>query len=150
MPSLAVIVPRRNPIQRWRAHGLGDEFWHSGANLHDNRNTERGLSEFYVLLRCSQISAGLNERRTSWKDEEFVENEPVSCKRCHTKNKKTRVRQPPRSRKPAQHHVNSINSRQSLVLGAPVHVFQHRSKLGQENGIHSLCGPSGPLPSLAR
>ncbi|KAJ7107943.1 hypothetical protein C8R44DRAFT_744514 [Mycena epipterygia] len=98
MPSFTVIAPRWNPIQRWRVHGLGDEFW-----------TDRASSGLDKVPGRSQVSAEQNEPRTSWKDEEVVENEAVSHKRCHAKNKQTRVRQPTPPAKPARHHVNSIN-----------------------------------------
>ncbi|KAJ7112642.1 hypothetical protein C8R44DRAFT_741719 [Mycena epipterygia] len=126
MPSFTVIAPRWNPIQRWRVHGLGDEFW-----------TDRASSGLDKVPGRSQVSAEQNEPRTSWKDEEVVENEAVSHKRCHAKNKQTRVRQPTPPAKPARHHVNSINQRRTLFLGAPLHVFQHANKLGQEICIHT-------------
>ncbi|KAJ7112623.1 hypothetical protein C8R44DRAFT_741700 [Mycena epipterygia] len=107
MPSFTVIAPRWNPIQRWRVHGLGDEFW-----------TDRASSGLDKVPGRSQVSAEQNEPRTSWKDEEVVENEAVSHKRCHAKNKQTRVRQPTPPAKPARHHVNSINQRTSVREGA--------------------------------
>ena len=55
---------------------FGDEFWHL-ANLQHNSNMDRGLSGLEEVSRCSRIFTEQNERQTSWKDEEVVENEAV-------------------------------------------------------------------------
>ncbi|KAJ7113164.1 hypothetical protein C8R44DRAFT_741494 [Mycena epipterygia] len=109
-----------------------------------NMSMERSSGGLDKVSGCSQISTEQNERRISSKDEEIVENEAVSHKRCHAKNKKTRARQPARPVKPAQHHVNSINYRRTLVLEARLHVFQHRNKLGHETFIHAAIEAKWP------
>lgn len=144
IPSFAVIALRWNPIQRWRAYDLADEFWHFNTNLYQNSDRQTGASCSDGVLRCSQTSAEQNEHRTSWKEEEVVENEAISHKRCHAKNKETRVRQRPRSRKPVQHHVNSIKPAKTLVSGASLHAFQHKSKIGGESHSDSHIRPKWP------
>ncbi|KAJ7469110.1 hypothetical protein FB451DRAFT_1177105 [Mycena latifolia] len=110
---------------------------------------ETSTGSLYKALRYSQTSAKQNEHETSWKDEEVVEIEVICHKRCHAKNKKTRVRRPPRSEKRAPHPINSIKLPQISFLKTPVPIFQHISKTGVKSLTILIYGPSGRIPSLA-
>lgn len=107
-----------------------NEFWHPSPNHWHNSSGQARAGWLDEALRGSRTSYEQNERQTSWQDEEMMENEANSCKRCHGQNKKSRVRHPPRSRKPAQHHINSINLHQNLFLEASLCIFQHATNVG--------------------
>ncbi|KAJ6626176.1 hypothetical protein B0H10DRAFT_2185840 [Mycena sp. CBHHK59/15] len=101
MPLLrfGVIAPRDGPTRWWRSRGLECDFGDRSTNLWQNSNMQ--------MLRHSQTSAEPNEHRKSWKDGEVTEIQAISDKRCHAKNKKTRVRHPPRSGNRAQQLVQT-------------------------------------------
>ncbi|KAJ7733166.1 hypothetical protein B0H16DRAFT_1468243 [Mycena metata] len=150
MPSFAVVAPRWDPIWCWQVHGPSTQIFDLNQNVCLNNEVVKGSMNEVKTQRHSQISTEQNEQRTAWRDKEVIENEAVSRKRCQAKNKKIRVSPLPRPMKPAQHHINITDRRQTLHSGASRHNVQPTTRFEREKCAAHLQKANGPPVSLAR